>query len=215
MTAPQLHHRRRRSPWVGPLGLYRSGSTPLHRAPVGAKLAALALLGVAVVVLRGPVAALALLAVAVAAAGVARQPARATLTGLLPVLVGAVSLAAFQWWQQGLAAAIEVSADLVTLVVAAGVVTATTPADRMLDALERAARPLRHVGLRPEILALSVALMLRTVPALVQTAAEVRDAARARGLERSPRALLVPAAVRTVARARATGEALAARGLGD
>ena len=101
------------------------------------------------------------------------------------------------------------------LVVAAGVVTATTPADRMLDALERTARPLRHVGLRPEILALSVALMLRTVPALVQTAAEVRDAARARGLERDARALLVPTAVRTVARARTTGEALAARGLTD
>jgi biotin transport system permease protein len=206
---------RRLAPWVGPLGLYRSGSTVLHRAPVGAKLAALTGLGIAVVVLRGPVGALGLLALAVAAAGVARMPVRATLTGLVPVLVGTAVLAAFQWWQQGLAVAIEVSADLLTLVVAAGVVTATTPADRMLDALERAARPLRHVGLRPEILALSVALMLRTVPALVQTGAEVRDAARARGLERNPRALLVPAAVRTVARARSTGEALAARGLGE
>jgi len=166
-------------------------------------------------VLRGPVSALGLLALAVAAAGVARMPVRATLRGLVPVLVGTAVLAAFQWWQQGPAVAIEVSADLLTLVVAAGVVTATTPADRMLDALERAARPLRHVGLRPEILALSVALMLRTVPALVQTGAEVRDAARARGLERNPRALLVPAAVRTVARARSTGEALAARGLGE
>ncbi|RYV50547.1 energy-coupling factor transporter transmembrane component T family protein [Pengzhenrongella frigida] len=207
--------RRRRSPWIGPLGLYSPGSTPLHRAPVGAKLTALALLGLAVVLVRGPVGALALLAVAAAAAAVARQPARATLTGLVPVLATAAGLAAFQWWQQGLAAAIEVSVDLLTLVVAAGVVTATTPADRMLDALERAARPLRHVGLRPESFALSVALMLRTVPALVQTAAEVRDAARARGLERNPRALLVPAAVRTVARARTTGAALAARGLGE
>ena len=71
------------------------------------------------------------------------------------------------------------------------------------------------MGLRPEIFALSVALMLRTIPALVQTAGEVRDAARARGLERCPRALLVPAAIRTVARARATGEALAARGLAE
>ena len=57
--------------------------------------------------------------------------------------------------------------------------------------------------------------MLRSVPALLTTATEVRDAARARGLDRSPRALLVPTAVRTVARARATGEALAARGIGD
>ena len=199
----------------GSLGLYYPGTTALHRAPVSAKLAALTLLGVAVMVLRGPIGALALLVLALAATAVARVPVRATLVGLAPVLAGVAGLAAFQWWQQGAAVAIEVSADLLTLVVAAGVVTATTPADRMLDALERAARPLRHVGLRPEILALSVALMLRTVPALLATMGEVRDAARARGLERDLRALLVPAAVRTVARARATGEALAARGLGD
>lgn len=206
---------RRRSPWTGPLGLYRHGTTPLHRAPIGAKLAAVTVLGVAVVLLRGPTTALVLLGLAVAAVLVARLPGPATLVGLLPVLVTAASLGGYQWWQRGPALAIEVSADLVTLVVAAGVVTSTTPADRMLDVLERVARPLRHLGLRPEILALSVALMLRTVPALVQTAGEVRDAARARGLERNPHALLVPAAVRTVARARATGEALAARGLGE
>lgn len=207
--------RRRRPPWTGPLGLYRPGDTPLHRAPIGAKLALLALLGAAVVLLRGPGGALVLLGLAVAASLVARIPAPTTLAGLLPVLVTAAGLGAYQWWQRGPALAVEVCADLVTLVVAAGVVTTTTPADRMLDALERAARPLRRVGLRPEVLALSVALMLRTVPALVETAGEVRDAARARGLGRHPRALLVPAAVRTVARARATGEALAARGLGE
>ena len=207
--------RRRRAPWAGPLGLYRPATTLVHRAPVGVKLAELTLLGVAVVLLRGPTSALVLLAVAVGAAALARLPVRATLRGLLPVLVTAAGLGAYQWWQRGPALAIEVGADLLTLVVAAGVVTATTPADRMLYALERGARPLRHAGLRPEIFALSVALMLRTIPAVVQTAGEVRDAARARGLDRDPRALLVPAAVRTVARARATGEALAARGLGE
>jgi len=45
--------------------------------------------------------------------------------------------------------------------------------------------------------------------------AESRDAARARGLDRDPRAVVVPAAVRAVGHARRTGEALAARGLGD
>ena len=40
-------------------------------------------------------------------------------------------------------------------------------------------------------------------------------AARARGLERSPRALVVPIALRTVARAQTTGEALHARGILD
>jgi biotin transport system permease protein len=50
---------------------------------------------------------------------------------------------------------------------------------------------------------------------LVGTTLESRDAARARGLDRDPRALVIPAAVRMVGHARATGDALAARGLGD
>ena len=204
----------RRRAWT-PLGLYRPGTSPLHRAPVGGKLGALMALSIAVVLLRGPAGALALLGLAAAASLVARIPVRSSMLGLLPILVTAAGLGAYQWWARGPAIAVEVGADLVTLVVAAGVVTATTPADRMLDGLERAARPLRHVGVRPDIVALSVALMLRTVPALIETAGEVRDAARARGLERDPRARLVPVAVRTVARARVCGEALAARGMGE
>jgi biotin transport system permease protein len=198
-----------------PLGLYRHGTSPMHRLPSGAKLTGLALLGVAVVVARGPVASLALLAVAVAANLAGRVPLRSVLRSLRAVLVTTALVAAFQWWQRGPDVALEVAADLLALVLAAGAVTATTPADRLLDLLDRALRPLRVVGVRPDLVSLAVALMLRTVPALLTTAREVRDAARARGLERSPRALLVPAAVRMVARARATGEALAARGIGD
>jgi biotin transport system permease protein len=85
----------------------------------------------------------------------------------------------------------------------------------MLDALTRALAPLRRVGVRPELVALALGLMIRTVPELARSAAEVRDAARARGLDREPRAVLVPAALRAVGRARATGDALAARGIAD
>lgn len=198
-----------------PLGQYRHGTSVLHRLPAPAKLAALGVLGVAVVVSRGPVASLVLLALAATAVAVARVSWRSTVRSLLPVLVTAGVLAAYQWWQRGPAVATEVAADLLSLVLAATAVTATTPADRMLDVLERAVGPLRRVGVRPEVVALAVALMLRAVPALLTTAHEVRDAARARGLERNPRAVLVPTAVRTVARARSTGEALAARGIGD
>ena len=45
--------------------------------------------------------------------------------------------------------------------------------------------------------------------------AEVGDAARARGLERSVRARTIPVVLSAVAYARRTGDALAARGLGD
>ena len=204
-----------RRPWTGPLGLYRPGATALHRVGPGAKLGALAALGALVVVLRGPGSAVALLVAVLVAAALGRLPLSSTASSTLPVLLTAALLGAYQWWARGWQVGAEVAVDLVTLVLAATVVTATTPADRMLDALAIAARPLRHVGLGPETVALAVGIMLRAIPARLATFAETRDAARARGLDRSPRALLVPAAVRTVARARATGDALAARGLAD
>lgn len=210
-----MSDRHLRPVWSGPLGLHHPGTTLLHRARPGVKALLLGAFGVAVVAVPGAPAAVVLLAVAVAAAVAGRLPGRATLRGLLPVLVTAVLVGGYQVWQRGAAAGVEVALDLVSVVLAASVVTATTPADRMLDALTRALGPLRHVGARPETVALAVGLMLRSVPALAQVATRTRDAARARGLERSPRAVLVPAAVRAVGRARATGQALAARGLGD
>ena len=204
-----------RAPWAGPLGLYLPGSTPLHRAPAGAKVAVLLALGVTAVVVRGPVSGLTILAGSLLAARVGRLPWHRTSRGILPVLVTAVIIGTYQWWARGWPVAVEVSADLLALVLAATIVTATTRSDTLLGLLERAAGPLRHVGLRPETFALAVGLMLRAIPSLITTAGEARDAARARGLGGSPRAVLVPAAVRMVARAHRTGAALAARGLGD
>lgn len=200
---------------AGLLGLHVPGDTWVHRTAPGPKAAVLAAFGVAVVVVRGPWWSVALLGGAALAAAGARLPWGATLRGLAPVVVVASALAAYQTWQRGAGVGVEVAADLVSAVLAATVVTATTPADAMLDLVVRASRPLRRLGASPETIGLAVALMLRAVPALERTTAEVRDAARARGLERSLRARLVPAAVRAVGRARLTGEALAARGLGD
>ena len=200
---------------TGLLGLHRPGTTVLHRVRPATKLVGLLVLGVGVAVASGVVASVALLVVAVLAATVARMPWRQTLRGLVPVLVLAVGIAAFQTWQRGWATGVEVAADLLTLVLGATVVTATTRVDRMIDVLTRAARPLGRLGVRPDVVGLSFALVLRTVPELARTAAEVRDAARARGLERNPRAVLVPTALRTVGRAHRVGEALAARGVVD
>jgi biotin transport system permease protein len=212
LTSPPRAHA---SGGVGLLGLYHPGTSWLHRLGPGPKAAALAALGIGVVVARGPWWALGLLAGSAVAAASARLPLRTTARGLLPVLVTATLIGGYQWWQRDWVTGVEIASDLVTVVLAATVVTATTPTDRMLDAVARAVRPLRRLGASPETVALAVALMLRAVPALVRTTTEVRDAARARGLEHDPRALLVPAAVRAVGRARLTGEALAARGLGD
>jgi biotin transport system permease protein len=201
-------------PWTDPVGLYRPGATWLHRLPARAKLGGLLVLGLVLVVLRGPLAAVVALACAVWLAVGARLPARATAIGLAPISITALLVGLYQTWQRGWPLGVEVAADLMALVLAATVVTATTPTDALLELLTRALRPVRR-WVAPESVALAVALMLRTIPALGLLFGEVRDAARARGLERSPRAQLVPFVIRAVGRAQQTGDALAARGIGD
>ncbi|ACZ22106.1 ABC-type cobalt transport system, permease component CbiQ [Sanguibacter keddieii DSM 10542] len=213
--ARQPRRRAPRTRWTGPLGLYSPGSTWLHRLSPGWKILTLAVLSVALTVWRTPAVALTALGVAVLLLVVSGAPLRQTARALLPVTLVAALLGVFQWWSRDLSAAVAVSGTLLALVVTATVVTVTSPADRVLDTVVRAAGPLRHVGLSPEVVGLTVTLMLRSVPLLVELAWEVRDAARARGLERSPRAYLVPFVLRTVARAHRTGDALAARGIVD
>ena len=60
-----------------------------------------------------------------------------------------------------------------------------------------------------------LALAVRSVPVLARLAGEVGQARRARGAERSVRALAVPLVLRTVRHADRLGEALAARGVDD
>jgi biotin transport system permease protein len=126
-----------------------------------------------------------------------------------------VLVTAFQVWQRGWPTAIHVVAGLVAVVIAARVFTATTSIDSMLDAITRGLGPFRRIGVNPEKVALSFSLMIRAIPGILEIAHETRAAAKARGLERSPRALLTPMVIRTVAHAYDTGAALHARGIGD
>jgi biotin transport system permease protein len=197
------------------LGSYRAGTTWVHRIPAGPKLGLLALFGVLTVALPGPWPAVGLLAVAVGLAAWVRMPLRSTVRALRPLLLVVVVVTAFQVWQQGWATAIHVVAGLVASVLAALVFTATTQVDAMLDAITTGLGPFRRFGANPERFALAFSLVLRAIPGIMEIAHETRAAAKARGLERNPRALLVPMAVRTVAQAYETGAALHARGIGD
>jgi len=197
------------------LGLHQPGTTVLHRLPAAAKLLGLMVLGIVVVVVRGPLSALAFLG----AGGVllAWSGARLglTLRAMRWLLVTAAILGAWTVWQNGWPRAVEVVGDLVALILLATTLTVTTPVDEVMDAVARGLRPLRRIGVDPEAVALAFSLMLRAIPSTIQLAEESRDAAVARGLERSPRARLIPFVVRVVARARDTGDALHARGIGD
>jgi biotin transport system permease protein len=131
---------------------------------------------------------------------------------LLPILL---VIGAFQWWQLGGPVAARIVLNILLCVVAASLLTATTPLHRLLDGVVSLARPFRRFGADPERFALTIAIMLRSIPFIAGAFADVRDSARARGLERNLRALVLPVVITTVAYARHTGEALAARGLGE
>jgi biotin transport system permease protein len=197
------------------IGVYQPGSTVLHRLPVGVKLGALGVLSLTIVLVRSMPWSWAFLGVALALALVARVRLPTLARAARGVLLLALVAAAVQWWWYGRDKAIETLVDLIALALVAVVVSATTPVNAMLDALIRWVRPLRHVGVDPDRVALTFTLAIQSLPGTVTLALETRDAARARGLGRHPRAYLTPFVIRVVARAHETGDALHARGIGD
>lgn len=190
------------------------GTSWLHRAPLWLKLVGVLLVGTTTFWFtswrQAGVLLVALLAIGLTAALPPRRVVE-SLRALTPVLV---LLGAFHWWTQDLPDAARIVLGLTNAYLAAGLLTATTPVTDMLDGLVRGARPLRR-WVDPEVVALTLGIMLRSIPWVAGSFAQVRESARARGLERSPRALVLPVVIHTVAYARRTGDALAARGLTD
>ncbi|MEO9322836.1 energy-coupling factor transporter transmembrane protein EcfT [Nocardioides sp. C4-1] len=198
-----------------PVAFYRPGTTVLHRTPAAVKLVALLIVSVTVVVLHGPVPTASGAGLAVVAAVVARLPWRAAARASRSIVVIAVVAAALQWWWYDAATALETLVDLLALSLLALVLTLTTSVVALVDVLTRALRPLRPLGVDPDRVALAIMLAIGALPTMVVLARESRDAASARGLDRSVRAHVTPFVVRVVARAHETGDALAARGIDD
>lgn len=196
-------------------GLYVPGRSWLHRLPVGAKFALMLTVSLVPLVVRELWVSATLCAVTFLLLLVTRVDWRRSVAIAPMIWVMGGLLLAYQliWgaWPVGLM----LVANLVVCLYAARILTLTTPAPVLLDALVVAARPVRLVGGSPERVGLAVALMVRSIPFLFGSFHDVRDAARARGLERNLLAQLTPVVVGAVAYARATGEALAARGLGE
>ena len=200
---------------MNPLGTYRPGSSWLHRLAPGPKLIALATLSVVAMIWRSPTTTTVLLVSVAVGFITARVGLGAALRAVRRLLVVIVLVGGYQTWQRGWEIAYTVVGNVVGLVVAAALFSTVTPTDAVLDTIVRALRPLRRLGVRTESVALAFSLLIRAIPATLDTGRDARQAALARGLDRSPRAHLVPLAIRSVARARMTGDAIYARGLVD
>lgn len=197
----------------GLFSLYVSGDSPMHRLGVGWKYLIVVVLIVPAVAVGSPWLSLASLVASMLALVVARLPLGYALRMPWGVWILAAVLAGYQLLLGSAGLAIVVAVNLVTAIYASRLLTATTTATVLVDALTSALRPLRVVRINPELVGLAVALMLRSVPVLLDAFGEVRMAARARGRERNPFTLVTPVVVRAVGHAQATGAALAARGL--
>lgn len=139
-------------------------------------------------------------------------PTRALRIGWpLWVMLGAVL--AYQLVTFNPTGAVTQPGNILIAVLAARLLTLTTSTPVLMDALARGLAPLRLVRVGPAQVALTIALMIRSIPYLLGSIDDARAAARARGRERNPVHLLTPVMLGAVAYAQRTGEALHARGL--
>lgn len=195
--------------------VYQPGSSLLHRTPAGAKLLGLLLFTTALLIWRSP------LSVAIGAVALigcyllAGLGIRALLASVWPLRWIVVVLVPFQWWLGGWRSAVAIVGTLILAVAGAALVSLTTRMTDLLDVLDRILRPLRFLRLDPERISLLIALSIRVAPVMMDLMHDVRDARRARGAERSMRALATPMVVRTVGYSQRLGDALVARGVDD
>jgi biotin transport system permease protein len=198
------------------LSLYMPGTTPVHRAPAGLKLAVLALLGLALfATARLVLVATALVLVLAAGLLWARLPSRALTSQVRAVWIWLVALFGFHLLVTGPLVGAVAVLRLLTLVLAAAVVTATTRMTALVAVIEWLTSPLRVFGVRPARIGLVIAMTLRFIPLVSDRAARIREAQAARGAHRMRPAMVVPLLVQVLRMATTVGEALDARGAGD
>lgn len=148
--------------------------------------------------------------VAYAASGLQMRELGRQLRGLRWILaITAIGQLVFLGPEPALANTARVAAALLV----ATLLPLTTRVDDVLDALERALRPLRRVGMDAERAALLLAVTITTVPVLARLAAEVREAQRARGVRPSLLRGALSLLIAALRHADALGEGLAARGI--
>ena len=196
------------------IALYRPGTSVLHRAPAGLKLAVLAVVALGLSLyphdaVSVAVALLLVLALYRLGGLTLRTPYAEVWRLRWMILVLAAALALFvspvaAWINTGRVVAVLLLASLLTF---------TTRMADLLAAMHRVLRPLRRFGQDPDAVALTISLTLTTIPVIAGFAARVREAEQARAVRLGVRTV-VPLLVLALRHADDVGDALAARGIG-
>lgn len=183
----------------------------MHRMRPGLKLVLLPVAGTAMFLSQSPIVMASALAGVVLLYLVADFSSHLAAAQLRPAFWALAILFVVQLWFAGMDVAAAVALRLAALILLASLVTLTTRMSAMVDVLERVLAPLRPIGVDPAKVGLAISLAIRFIPAVAGVFAEVREAQRARGVERNLLALAVPLIVRTLKMADEVAEAIDAR----
>lgn len=184
-----------------------------HRLPAGVKLAALALVTMALFRLQAPLS-LTLALGAVLALNLTGGPRFATqaMRMLRPLWPFVLLVGLWHLITRDLVGGAEVILRMITAVAAANFVTMTTRLSDMQRVLERLCRPLAPLGLPPARLALVMALVIRFIPVLSDRASQIATAWSARSPRRPGWRLVAPLTAAALDDAAHVADALRARG---
>ncbi|GAA1850348.1 energy-coupling factor transporter transmembrane component T family protein [Brevibacterium marinum] len=187
----------------------------LHRTPPGLKLAVIALIGIVALIFRDPVINWSMFAVLIVLGFTARLRLHHFLKTWIYAAVLILIVVAMQYFFGSLRAGLTVGGTVFACVQAAMLLTLTTTVAQLLDTFTVIVSPLRFLGVDPDTIALTASLMVRAISHISGLLGEADRAARARGLDSSIKARVVPAILRSVKYAQDTGRALDARGIVD
>ena len=194
------------------LSLYVPGGSFIHRAPAAVKLLILLIGSAALFMVSSiPVHAAELVLIA-GLFHAARLPWRDTFRQLRTVLIFLVPIFLFHVFITDWVLGLETVLRILVLLLLAVLVTLTTRPTEMIDVLEAAIRPLRHVGVNPSKASMMLSMVVRFIPMMMREAQEILEAQRARGLDRNAIALLMPLLIKTLKMADDLSEAIEARG---
>lgn len=194
------------------LDLYTPGTSILHRMRPGPKMLALAVGATALFIIENLAVTAAALVLVLLLYCVAHIPMRVALSQIRPLVWIFGLFFVLQWYFSGLTLAAYVVLRLAALVLFASLVTLTTRSSDMIDALSRVLRFLRPIGVNPDKVSLAISLALRFIPVLGRITMDVREAQKARGLERSVIAVALPVAIRAIKMADEISDAIDSRG---
>jgi len=194
--------------------LFIPGQGWLYRIPAGHKLLVLVALGAVLMLIHSlSVLTLSLLAVT----GLMYQSGLSfkKLWSQLKLMVWfLLILGIYSAWVQSPGVALEMLLRLSSLILAALLVSMTTPITQMMEVVVWLLKPFERLGwVNAQKVSLALGLTLRLIPELSVQWSDIREAQAARGIKPGVMTMLFPMLVRTLRRADELAEAIDARGM--